>query len=203
MLLLAGAIVPLSQGTEMSTFAEGMSRVSLALVIRKIFLRTNEATHFCPEFRKIESLYGKPAASISCGGEHTAILCRNGDIYTVGIGEAGQLGHGKDLRDCYVLKLLKFTRNHNMKGVNITCSNACTILPVSRATPKSLFHLCIDTNADTSLRNEVYANQHNISENIIRVMQQRFCETNYNEKYRQQYDDDEHSEDSDPKKQKK
>ena len=36
----------------------------------------------------------------------------------------------------------------------------------------------IDTiNADSSLRNEVYANQQNIGENIIRVMEQRFTET--------------------------
>ena len=122
-------------------------------------------------------------------------MCKNGDIYTVGSGEAGQLGHGRDARDCHVPKLLKFTRNHNMKGINITCGNACTILLVSKMTPKSLFHTCIDTiNADCSLRNEVYANRQNIGENIIRVMEQRFPEANDNEKHIQQHCDDENNE---------
>eukprot|EP00944_MAST-04C_sp_MAST-4C-sp1_P014404 g14404.t1 len=171
----------------------------------KIFPQNERGHAFCPDFRKIESLRGKPAASISCGGEHTAILCRNGDIYTVGSGEAGQLGHGKDVRDCHVPKLLKFTRNHNMKGINITCGNVCTILLVSNMTPKSLFHTCIDTiNADSSLRNEVYANQQNIGENIIRVMEQRFPEANYNEKYIHQYGDDRsNADDNNAKAQKK
>jgi X-linked retinitis pigmentosa GTPase regulator len=32
---------------------------------------------------------------VACGGNHTAFMTRDGDIYTFGNGEKGQLGHGK------------------------------------------------------------------------------------------------------------
>ena len=135
----------------------------------------NERGHeFCPEFRKIESLSGKQVASISCGGEHTAILCTNGDIYTMGSGDSGQLGHGRDFNDCYHPKLLEFTRTNNMKGLDVACGNASTILLTGTSRPKSLFHTCIDLiNSSKRLKHEVYQNRDSIGENILRKLEER------------------------------
>eukprot|EP00943_MAST-04B_sp_MAST-4B-sp1_P009641 g9641.t1 len=135
----------------------------------------NERGHaFCPEFRKIESLKHKHVVSVSCGGEHTAILCKNGDIYTIGCGTDGQLGHGRNYNDCYHPKLLDFTRQNNMKGIDVVCGNVCTILLTGKARPKSLFHTCIDLiNSNKKLKNELYDNKTSVGENIFRVLEER------------------------------
>jgi len=48
-----------------------------------------------PKFEQIDPNVGK-VKQISCGGEHTAILLNNGQVYTCGNNDSGQLGRIKD-----------------------------------------------------------------------------------------------------------
>jgi RCC1 and BTB domain-containing protein len=47
----------------------------------------------CHTPRLVESLFGKKPCRVSCGGFHTAAVTEDGDLYTFGGGEHGQLGH--------------------------------------------------------------------------------------------------------------
>ena len=92
----------------------------------------------------------------------------------MGSGDSGQLGHGRDFNDCYHPKLLEFTRTNNMKGLDVACGNASTILLTGTSRPKSLFHTCIDLiNSSKRLKHEVYQNRDSIGGNILRKLEER------------------------------
>ncbi|NXN56815.1 RPGR regulator, partial [Rynchops niger] len=55
---------------------------------------------------------------VACGGEHTVVLTET-DVYTFGLGQYGQLGHGTLTFETSVPKSVKHLRRH--KICNITC----------------------------------------------------------------------------------
>ncbi|KFP10050.1 X-linked retinitis pigmentosa GTPase regulator, partial [Egretta garzetta] len=55
---------------------------------------------------------------VACGGEHTVVLTET-DVYTFGLGQYGQLGHGTFTFETSVPKSVKHLRRH--KICNITC----------------------------------------------------------------------------------
>ncbi|NXI89700.1 RPGR regulator, partial [Psophia crepitans] len=55
---------------------------------------------------------------VACGGEHTVVLTET-DVYTFGLGQYGQLGHGTFIFETSVPKSVKHLRKH--KICNITC----------------------------------------------------------------------------------
>ncbi|NXI41428.1 RPGR regulator, partial [Galbula dea] len=60
---------------------------------------------------------------VACGGEHTVVLTET-DVYTFGLGQYGQLGHGTFLFETSVPKSVKHLRRH--KICNITCGESHT-----------------------------------------------------------------------------
>ena len=54
----------------------------------------------------VEGLLGLPVASVCCGGQHAAVLTRDGDVYTWGRGGFGRLGHG-DVRSLKAPRLVR------------------------------------------------------------------------------------------------
>ncbi|XP_014809556.1 PREDICTED: X-linked retinitis pigmentosa GTPase regulator [Calidris pugnax] len=55
---------------------------------------------------------------VACGGEHTVVLTET-DVYTFGLGQYGQLGHGTFIFETSVPKSVKHLRRH--KICNVTC----------------------------------------------------------------------------------
>ena len=55
----------------------------------------NERGHpYQAKFCTVEELEQKHVMQIACGGEHSVALLKNGEVYTFGAGNKGQLGHG-------------------------------------------------------------------------------------------------------------
>ena len=55
----------------------------------------NERGHpYQPDFRLVETLARKRVAQVACGGEHSVALTADGEVYSCGAGNKGQLGHG-------------------------------------------------------------------------------------------------------------
>ena len=46
------------------------------------------------ELKRAAEKQGKHVASIACGASHAAAVTNTGDLYTWGLGDRGQLGHG-------------------------------------------------------------------------------------------------------------
>ena len=44
--------------------------------------------------KRIEALVGVVAKQVACGANHTSVRTEDGQVYTFGIGQNGQLGHG-------------------------------------------------------------------------------------------------------------
>ncbi|KAM9301086.1 X-linked retinitis pigmentosa GTPase regulator [Morus bassanus] len=55
---------------------------------------------------------------VACGGEHTVVLTET-DVYTFGLGQYGQLGHGTFVSESSVPKSVKHLRRHKVR--DITC----------------------------------------------------------------------------------
>ncbi|NWW47892.1 RPGR regulator, partial [Pedionomus torquatus] len=55
---------------------------------------------------------------VACGGEHTVVLTET-DVYTFGLGQYGQLGHGTFIFETSIPKSVKHLRRHKIS--NITC----------------------------------------------------------------------------------
>ncbi|XP_074954171.1 X-linked retinitis pigmentosa GTPase regulator isoform X1 [Phalacrocorax aristotelis] len=55
---------------------------------------------------------------VACGGEHTVVLTET-DVYTFGLGQYGQLGHGTFIFESSVPKSVKHLKKHKIR--NITC----------------------------------------------------------------------------------
>ncbi|XP_040521260.1 X-linked retinitis pigmentosa GTPase regulator isoform X2 [Gallus gallus] len=60
---------------------------------------------------------------VACGGEHTVVLTETG-VYTFGLGQYGQLGHGTLLFKTSVPKSVKHLRSHKIH--NVTCGESHT-----------------------------------------------------------------------------
>jgi len=84
-----------------------------------------------PEFKIIDSNVGK-VKQISCGGEHTAILLNNGQVYTCGNNKSGQLGRPTQNNAKPEFKQIDKTKIKNIKFflLSIGCfSNSVLALP--------------------------------------------------------------------------
>ena len=46
--------------------------------------------------KRVEALIGVRAKQVSCGCIHTAVCTEDGEVYTFGEGQYGQLGHGDE-----------------------------------------------------------------------------------------------------------
>ena len=44
--------------------------------------------------RRVEALVGTRVVQVACGAAHTAVTTSTGEVYTFGVGNGGQLGHG-------------------------------------------------------------------------------------------------------------
>ncbi|NWU91025.1 RPGR regulator, partial [Upupa epops] len=62
-------------------------------------------------------------SKVACGGEHTVVLTET-DVYTFGLGQCGQLGHGTLLFETPVPKPVKHLRRHKIRYV--TCGESHT-----------------------------------------------------------------------------
>jgi len=86
---------------------------------------------------KIE-LEGKSVefAKISCGGHHTAMLTKNGDLYICGNGREGQLGNGNSLESAAVARnepvFVRHFRLSNEKVVDVQCGSSHSIAVVEK-----------------------------------------------------------------------
>lgn len=61
-----------------------------------------------------------PAIQVSCGEYHSLILLKNGEIYSCGFGEGGQLGHG-NRENFYIPTLIQELKNYKIQ--KICCGN--------------------------------------------------------------------------------
>ena len=64
-------------------------------------------THDRPSPRPIVAVKENHFLSVACGYSHTALVETTGHLYTVGSGEVGALGHGKDMSDRLIPTLVE------------------------------------------------------------------------------------------------
>lgn len=74
--------------------------------------------------RQVTSLNGITVTEISCGDSHTCALSSDGDVYTWGAGQVGQLGHGDYLRQSLPIKVA----NINERIVQISCGKKHSVV---------------------------------------------------------------------------
>ncbi|KAJ5073279.1 claret isoform a [Anaeramoeba ignava] len=70
---------------------------------------------------RTKGLRGKVITQIACGATHTLVLTNNGEVYSWGIGDEGQLGHG-ERKNCTEPKLIAQTEKTKVR--TIACGNA-------------------------------------------------------------------------------
>jgi alpha-tubulin suppressor-like RCC1 family protein len=73
--------------------------------------------------RQVTSLNGVNVIDIACGESHTCALTSDGDVYTWGSGQIGQLGHGDFHRQSLPIKVA----NINEKIVQVACGKKHTV----------------------------------------------------------------------------
>lgn len=73
---------------------------------------------------------------ISCGGHHTAMLTKNGDLYMCGNGRDGELGNGNELQSTAVSRnepvFVMHFRLSNEKVVDVECGSSHSIAVVEK-----------------------------------------------------------------------
>jgi len=105
----------------------------------------NERNHpFQAKFLPIESLRGKRVAQIACGGEHSVALTEDGEVYTFGAGNKGQLGHGLAANEHFP-RLLEELHRTGRDVHQVACGNNCTLILAGVYNPHSLVQICLDT----------------------------------------------------------
>lgn len=72
----------------------------------------------------LESLGREKIVDISCGDNYSGIVTQNGDVYTWGFGNEGQLGHG-DKSDQFLPRKIA---NLKAKIKSISCGGAHTAM---------------------------------------------------------------------------
>eukprot|EP00010_Vexillifera_abyssalis_P001724 CAMPEP_0201554798 /NCGR_PEP_ID=MMETSP0173_2-20130828/44276_1 /ASSEMBLY_ACC=CAM_ASM_000268 /TAXON_ID=218659 /ORGANISM="Vexillifera sp., Strain DIVA3 564/2" /LENGTH=257 /DNA_ID=CAMNT_0047966279 /DNA_START=387 /DNA_END=1157 /DNA_ORIENTATION=- len=56
---------------------------------------------------------------VACGAFHSAIVCTNGDLYTMGRGDCGQLGHGSSIEQQIKPKLVALNTNNKRVPIDV------------------------------------------------------------------------------------
>ena len=92
----------------------------------------NERGHpYQPDFRLVETLARKRVAQVACGGEHSVALTADGEVYSCGAGNKGQLGHGSGENEQFprLVARLKATRRDVLEVACGTVSYTHLTLP--------------------------------------------------------------------------
>jgi alpha-tubulin suppressor-like RCC1 family protein len=105
----------------------------------------NERDHpYQPTFTQVSTLSHKRVIQVACGGEHSVFLCDDGEVYSVGMGAKGQLGHG-NTTNLHVPQLLRHLKMTRREIFQIACGNNCTLILAGNFQPLSLQELCAET----------------------------------------------------------
>lgn len=68
---------------------------------------------------------------VSCGWGHSAVVCKNGEVYSWGIGEYGALGTGSRNTEWAPTRM---SIGQDVKARNVSCGNRHTAI-IARSTP--------------------------------------------------------------------
>ena len=104
----------------------------------------NERGHpYQPDFRLVETLARKRVAQVACGGEHSVALTADGEVYSCGAGNKGQLGHGSGENEQFprLVARLKATRRDVLE---VACGNNGTLVLCGYFEPPTLFDRCAE-----------------------------------------------------------
>ena len=73
---------------------------------------------------------GNKITQIACGGLHTAVVTQNGDLFTWGFNQGGQLGHklGEDQLAMKKPTRVEFLASRNLKIQQVSCGEAHTVV---------------------------------------------------------------------------
>jgi alpha-tubulin suppressor-like RCC1 family protein len=105
----------------------------------------NERDHpFQAHFVPVGSLGGKQVVQVACGGEHSAALTSDGEVFTFGNGSKGQLGHGALLADAHLPRLVSQLRATRRAVAQVTCGNNCTLVLAGGFSPPTLLVRCME-----------------------------------------------------------
>eukprot|EP00903_Cladosiphon_okamuranus_P005550 g5526.t1 len=88
----------------------------------------NERGHpFQAHFCLVDRLQHLKIRQIACGGEHSVAVAENGEVWSFGAGQKGQLGHGSINREDFprLVQALKRTRREIL---HVACGNNCTLV---------------------------------------------------------------------------
>jgi alpha-tubulin suppressor-like RCC1 family protein len=125
----------------------------------------NERGHpFVSKFTEVAFPTDCKVSQVACGGEHTAVIMDNGDIYAFGSGNKGQIGEMSSMKS--TPKLFEPLRNMRRPAVQIACGNNCTLFLAASFSPPSLKQLCIETLRKVPLIYD-YIDQLNIPEDLV------------------------------------
>jgi hypothetical protein len=104
----------------------------------------NERGHpYHATFKEVIFPTNEKCSQVSCGGEHTAVLMENGDIYAYGGGDKGQIGHYNVME--FRPKVLQSLKDMRRPAYQVACGNNCTVFIAGPFKPPSLFQICVDT----------------------------------------------------------
>ena len=105
----------------------------------------NERNHpFQAQFVPVKALAGRRAVQVACGGEHSAALTSEGEVFTFGAGAKGQLGHGPPCTNAHYPTLVTALRRTRRAVTQVTCGNNCTLILAGAFSPPSLQARCIE-----------------------------------------------------------
>ncbi|CAM9461344.1 unnamed protein product [Ectocarpus sp. 12 AP-2014] len=101
----------------------------------------NERGHpFQADFCLIDRLQHLKIKQIACGGEHSVAVAENGEVWSFGAGQKGQLGHESTTREDFprLVQALKRTRREIM---HVACGNNCTLVLAGGVAFPTLFEM--------------------------------------------------------------
>lgn len=104
----------------------------------------NERGHpYQAKFCTVEELEQKHVMQIACGGEHSVALLKNGEVYTFGAGNKGQLGHGSTNNEYFPQVLCSLKASRRLVH-QVACGNNCTLILAGSFNPPSLLARCME-----------------------------------------------------------
>ena len=124
----------------------------------------NERDHpYQAKFVPIAHLEGKRVRQIACGGEHSVALTEDGEVYSFGAGNKGQLGHGKTpaatvgeggphaptppppvLQNEHFPAMLVGLKKTRRDVHQVACGNNCTLILAGCFNPPPLQKKCME-----------------------------------------------------------
>ncbi|CAN0113605.1 unnamed protein product, partial [Discosporangium mesarthrocarpum] len=111
----------------------------------------NERGHpFQAQFCLVDRLAHLRVVQIACGGEHSVAVADNGEVWSFGAGNKGQLGHETRTIEHYprLVQVLKDTRRDIL---HVACGNNCTLVLAAGVTFPTLFELTASVIRETAV----------------------------------------------------